>query len=339
MLTETIDIKNVTLKNRVVVAPMMTDFWNKDGSPTERTIEIYRSYAESGAGLVVMEQLAVHPWGRLTFDQPRLYRDDSALALRALTQPFRDRGVPIVTQLNFGGRVSDKELLDEPDFEFVTPSGLPVPRKSTVQADSRALTADEIAEIVASFADAAHRAVDLAGFNGGVQIYASHGYLLSQFLSPVTNARTDRYGGSLANRARIVFETVEAVRARIGDAPLSVRLGASDRMPGEPEDGLTLAESSWIAGELAQMGVDWLSVSGNHCIYGIGADDNDTAYFEPYSRAIRDAASRYGVPVDCTGGIRTPGTAERLLQSQACDLIGIGRPLLKDKAYLSNWNL
>lgn len=110
-------------------------------------------------------------------------------------------------------------------------------------------------------------------------------------------------------------------------------------MPNEPENGLTLSESIWIAAELAKMGIDCLGLSGNHCIYGIGVNDKDTAYFSPYAKAIRVAVNKYGVYVDCAGGIRTSQTAEKVLQSQVCDLIGIGRPLMTDKRFLAGWNL
>ncbi len=339
MLNDRISIKGTTLKNRVIAAPIVTNSGDDHGKPTLKTLELYQGYAESGAGLVVAEQHAVHPWGRVSLKQPRLYKDASALALEPVTRIFRDNGVPIVAQLNFGARATEPALLDEPDFQLVSPSGLPTPRKSPVDADSRALELTEINEIIQSFADAARRAMECSKFNGGVQIYASHGYLISQFLSPLTNTRRDSYGGPLANRAKLLFEIVEAVKGVIGDSLLSVRLGASDQMPGEPQTGLTLEDSLWIAEELAKMGVDWLSVSGNHCVYGIGADDHDTAYFAPYSKAVHDRMQKYKVSVDCTGGIRTPETAERLLREHVCDLIGIGRPLAANKSFLSEWQL
>lgn len=339
MLKDNILIKNVILKNRVIAAPIVTGSGDDYGRPTARTMEIYKEYAESGVGLVVAEQHAVHSWGRCALNQPRLYDDESALAIEPVTKIFRDKDVPIVAQLNFGARATTPVLLDQSDFELVSPSGLPTPRKSPVNAESRALKSDEIDGIIQAFADAARRAVGVSRFNGGIQIYASHGYLISQFLSPLTNVRADAYGGSVANRARLLFAIVEAVKGVIGNAPLSVRLGASDQMPGEPENGLALSDSLWVAEELAKMGIDWLSVSGNHCIYGIGADDNDTAYFAPYSKAMRDTVNKYGVFVDCTGGIRMPETAEKLLQGKVCDLIGIGRPLVSNKAFLAGWEL
>lgn len=330
---------NMSLHNRVVAAPVVSNSADEDGLPTPRSLEIYRGYAESGAGMTVVEQHAVHPWGRNKLNQFRLYDDASALALEPLTALFRQRDIPVVAQLNFAGAgASSETLLACQDFKLVSPSGLRTPR-DLIKHDSQALQHDEITSIVQAFADAAGRAVTLAKYSGGVQIYACHGYLIGQFLSPMTNRRSDAYGGALENRARLLFEIVEAVKAVIGGHPLSVRLGAADQMPGAPEVGLTLADSVWVAEQLAKMRVDWLSVSGNHCIYGIGADDNDTAYFAPYSKAIRDSVAKYGVLVDCTGGIRTAQRAQALLNSEICDLVGVARPLIKDKTFLFSWDL
>ncbi len=339
MLKDNLTINNITLQNRVVAEPIVTNSGDNIGRPTFKTMEIYRGYAQSHAGVVVVEQHAVHRWGRNKINQFRLYDDASAASLEPLTKLFRDKGIPVVAQLNFAGAgASGGSLLAEYDFDLVSPSGLRTPR-DIIKTDSRALERMEIQAIIESFAQAAKRAVEISKYSGGVQIYACHGYLISQFLSPLTNKRTDEYGGSLQNRARLLFEIIEAVRTVIGDYPLSVRLGASDQMPFEQENGLTLAESTRIAEELGRMGIKWLGISGNHCIYGIGVDDKDTAYFAPYAKAIRRAVQKYGVFVDCAGGIRTPGTARKLLEEQVCDLIGIGRPLMADKAFLAGWNL
>lgn len=339
MLNDKIRIRGIETQNRVIAEPIVSDSGDNEGVPTLKTMAIYEAYAKAGAGMIVIEQHAVHPWGRNKLNQFRLYEDAAAKKLEPLTKLFREKDIPVVAQLNFSGAgTSGKALLDEPDFKLVSPSGLRTPR-DLIQTDSVALAIDQINEIIQAFADAAKRAVELAKYSGGVQIYACHGYLIGQFLSPLTNIRTDAYGGTLENRARLLFEITAAVKDAIGDFPLSVRLGASDQMPEEEEKGLTLKESMWIAEELAKMGVDWIGVSGNHCIYGIGADDNDTAYFSSYAEAIRKAVEKYGVLVDCAGGIRTKETAKKLIDSGTCDFVGIGRPLIKDKAYLLSWNL
>jgi len=182
--------------------------------------------------------------------------------------------------------------------------------------------------------DAAKRAIHISGYDG-VQIYACHGYLIGQFLSPLTNKRNDEYGGDILGRSRLLLEITKAVRNTVPNYNVSVRLGMSDQMPGKPEHGLTLDESCYVARKLVDIGVDWLGTSGNHCIYGIGEDDNDTAYFAPYTHAVRNAI-KSKIPVDCAGGIRSNIKVKELLKYGVCDLVGLGRPLIKDKQYVIN---
>ncbi len=188
----------------------------------------------------------------------------------------------------------------------------------------------EIASTVELFAAAARRAVS-AGYRG-VQVHACHGYLLSQFLSPLTNARRDGYGGRIKDRARLLFEIVEAVRPALGnEGILSVRLGLSDSLPKDPPEGLSLEEGLWVARELGRLGIDHLDVSGNLC----GYDAPGEGYFRDWSRAAKEAVGQ--VPVTCTGGIRKLETARDLVQSGACDIVGIGRGLQKDPDLVRKW--
>lgn len=330
-------IKNIVLKNRIIIEPIVSKSGNIDGTPSEKSFEIYEKYANAGAGMVIMEQIAVHLWGRNSMEQFKLYNDEGAIALRELTKIFENKNIPVVAQLNFSGAgASDKNLLKEKDFRLLSPSGLRNPR-DLIQVDSEKLTVEEIKEIIHAFGTAAKRAVDLAKFSGGVQIYACHGYLIGQFLSPITNKRIDEYGGNLDSRARILFEIVKEVKKAVGNFPLSVRLGASDQMPGKEENGLKLSESVEVARKLVELGVDWIGVSGNHCIYGIGVNDEDTAYFAPYSQAIYEAVKSKNIPVDCAGGIRTSKKTEELLKNGVCELIGIARPILKNENFLKTF--
>lgn len=331
MINSKIMVANLELKNRLVAAPVVSNSGTNLGEPTEKSIELYKKYANSGVGVVVLEQHAVHPWGRNKLNQFRLYGDDEARKLKVITDLFKATNIPVIAQLNFSGAgASGKELLMENDFKLVSPSGIRNPR-NLIGTASAALTANEIKSIVKSFADAAKRAIDISGYDG-VQIYACHGYLLGQFLSPLTNQRNDIYGGNIEGRSRLLLEITEAVRRAVPDANVSVRLPMADQMPEEPENGLTLKESCYVAQKLVDLGIDWLGTSGNHCIYGIGVDPNDTAYFAPYTKTIREAvASR--IPVDCTGGIRSYKKAEELLKYDVCDLVGLGRPLMVDQNY------
>lgn len=334
MLNSTIRMGKFKLQNRVVAEPIVSNSGDSNGIPTSKSLDIYGQYANSGVGMIVVEQHAVHAWGRNKKSQFRLYGDHEAITLRAITNLFKDTNILVIAQLNFAGAgASGKELLQEDDFKLVSPSGLRNPR-DLIATDSAVLSLRQIQEIIIAFADAAKRAVNLSGYDG-VQIYACHGYLLGQFLSPLTNKRTDKYGGDIMGRAKLLLEVTKAVRTAVPEANVSVRLGASDQMPGNPEMGLTLEESCQIAKELVKLGIDWIGVSGNHCVYGIGEDDNDTAYFAPYAKAIRKAIAAK-LPIDCAGGIRSASKANELLENGICDLVGLGRPLIKDKRYVLN---
>ena len=188
----------------------------------------------------------------------------------------------------------------------------------------RVLAVEEIREIEEQFAAAALRAVR-AGYDG-VEIHCAHSYLLNQFYSPMTNKRTDEYGGSLENRLRITLETVALVRQAIGDEiPLAVRLGGADYLPGGSTE-----EDARDAGMLLEAaGVDLLDLSGGMCFYA-RPGHLEAGYFASMSEKVKASVS---IPVLLTGGVHTIDAAEALLQNGKADLIGVGRALLKDASW------
>lgn len=333
-LFDPFEIRGVPLANRVAAAPLATRSFTREGLPTEKTMEVYGKYAVSGAGLVVVEHHAVHPWGRNRHEQPRLYSDEKAASLKTITDLFKKNGTPVIAQINFAGSMAaDETLLEEDDFEYLSPSGVKTPRDS-LSTQPRILERGQIEEIVEAFANAAVRAVETAGYDG-VQIHASHGYLLGQFLSPLTNHRDDAYGGSPKKRARLLYEITDAVRSSIPNALLSVRLGVADHMPDEPLKGLSVDDTVPVARELAELGVDWVGLSGNHCGFGEKLTA-DFPYFAPYARVVRDAL-RGAIPLDCAGGIRSAKTANEMLSGHVCDLAGIGRLFWSNPKFLEEW--
>lgn len=328
------EIRGTALANRIVAAPLATRSFTREGQPTEKTTTMYRNYAASGAGLVVVEHHAVHPWGRNRHEQPRLYSDEDAAALKPITDLFKASGIPVVAQINFAGSMAaDETLPEEDDFEYLSPSGIKTPRDS-LAAKPRTLERGQIEEIVEAFAQAAIRAVKIAGYDG-VQIHAAHGYLLGQFLSPLTNHRDDAYGGSAKKRARLLFEVTDAVRSSVPDVLLSVRLGVADHMPDEPLKGLSVDDTAPVARELAELGADWIGLSGNHCGFGEKLTA-DFPYFAPYARIVHDAL-RGAIPLDCAGGIRSAKTANEMLGGGICDLACIGRPFWSDPKFIEAW--
>jgi 2,4-dienoyl-CoA reductase-like NADH-dependent reductase (Old Yellow Enzyme family) len=221
-------------------------------------------------------------------------------------------------QLNHAGSRANETLTG---LAAVGPSAVSNPREGIMP---RQLSQTEIAGIVQAFYEAAVR-VKKAGFDG-VEIHSAHGYLLNQFLSPLTNQRQDEYGGNPINRVRIHLEVIKAVRAAVGkDYPVLLRLGATDFIDG----GTTIADSQMAAQAFEKAGVDIIDISGGMLGYIIPGLSGQ-GYFASLSEAIKEVVS---IPVILTGGITEAQAAEQLLAEGKADLIGVGRAILKD----SNW--
>ncbi|MCF7935414.1 MAG: NADH:flavin oxidoreductase [Synergistales bacterium] len=327
-LWQPIGVRDMRMANRLVSVPLFSGTAQPDGTPGEKTLEIYEGFARSGVGLVVVEHHAVHAAGRVRKTQLMLHDDAVIEGHRRLTECFRSAGVPALVQLNHGGSlVMDPALWNEEPLP-AAPSPVPHPGLEG-EAVPRELNESDLSEIVQSFASAALRAMH-AGYDG-VEVHGAHGFLLGQFLSPLTNHRSDRYGGDIRGRSRLLRDIVDVVRDLIGDAPLSVRLGMADHLPCAEPRGLRIEETAWLAGELVAMGADILDLSGNMC----GYDGEGDAYFEPFAREITQHVGM--APTVCAGGIRSAGTAERLLRDGSCRLVGVGRPLLADPTLPERW--
>ncbi len=329
ILFEPLEIRGVRLENRIVIPPMASMTCTKTGLPTADTLETYMPLAGCGAGLAVIEHHAVIPEGRTRLRQLLMDRDEILPYQKDLASLFSGRNMPALIQLNHAGSFIVDEDLFENGWIPKGPSPIRHPR-SNLFIMPTGLSTDEISAIPKMFADAANRAVR-AGYPG-VEIHAAHGYLLGQFLSPMTNRRSDSYGGCVRNRARLIFEVHEAVRDAVGcDPVVAVRLGMADTLPDKDPSGQTIEDARWVAGEFASRGLDLLDLSGNMC----GFDGQGEAWFAPYCRTVKDAAGK--TPVVCTGGIKTYETALRLLDRQESDLVGVGRALKTDPNLVRTW--
>lgn len=337
MLFQSFKMKGLEIKNRIVAAPIATCSCTTDGIPTEKTFAFYRSIADTMPGLAIIGHHSVHPWGRNYRNQLRLDSDIVACSLTPLVNIFKSREVPVLAQLNFAGaKVADSKLLAEEDFRSVSASPILLPTAGLTSTPD-ALSSAEIQMIVTHFALAAERAVKIAGYSG-VQLQACHGYLIGQFMSRLTNKRCDAWGGNSKKRAKFLFSIIEAIRNQLpDDALLTIRLGVADHMPDEAVYGLTIKDTLPIARELLHFGVDCIHISGNHCGFG-GGKIRRGPYFAPYAKAIRDSVGDR-VPVECTGGVRTPNMARMLIQRGVCDFVGIARPLYKRQDFLKGWCL
>jgi NADPH2 dehydrogenase len=315
--------RNLHLHNRLVLPPMATSKANADGSMSDALLAYYDEKSRDGAfGLIITEHCYVTRQGMNRVGQPSIADDGTIGGWRRLTDAIHANGSKVAMQINHCGGACSAEATG---LEVVGPSDVAVPlgRDEAV----RPLTRDEIATIVGQFADAARR-VKAAGFDG-VEIHAAHGYLLTQFFSPLTNRRTDEYGGDVLGRIRIHLEVIRAVRASVGDDfPVLLRLGARDYIEG----GTTLADSQAAAVEFEHSGVDILDVTGGLSGYTVPGHD-EPGWFAELSEGLKRVVS---IPVILTGGVTEPQHAEALLAAGSADLIGVGRAVLKDPEWARN---
>jgi 2,4-dienoyl-CoA reductase-like NADH-dependent reductase (Old Yellow Enzyme family) len=305
----------VELQNRIVCLPLYLAYPEPDNRVNELVLDYYRELANSGAGLVIVENVTVEPCG---LGNPRtlLISDDSFVpGLTRLADAIKGGGVPAVLQIHHAGRYARR-----PDR--IAPSVIP-----TWGVEPKAMDEADIARVVMAFAAGARRARE-AGFDA-VEIHGGTGYLLTQFLSPLTNHRRDTYGGDLIHRMRFPLEVVAAVRDAVGEEyPVGYRFLADEYLPG----GLTLEESVPFARELARAGAAYLSVMvGCYDSFALPrylADDRTEGYMAPFAAAVRAAVP--GVPIIAAGRIQRPAAAEAILRDGMADLVGLARVIFAD---------
>jgi 2,4-dienoyl-CoA reductase-like NADH-dependent reductase (Old Yellow Enzyme family)/thioredoxin reductase len=319
MLFRPLTIGALSLKNRLVMAPMTTGYGGIEGHATQDLIDFYRDRARGGVGLITCESCYVNKRGKGFVGQLALDDDKFIPDLARLVRAVHEDGARVMLQLIHCGRQTGSALCGG---QPVAPSAIPCP---VVREMPRALAPEEIQALVGDFAGAAVRAKE-AGFDG-VEIHAAHGYLINQFLSPYSNRRTDEYGGSLFNRSRLLLEILAEIKARLSETyPVSCRISAEEFV----SDGLTLAESRTLARWLQNAGLDVLSVSGGvyesayRIIPPMDVEPGSLAYL---AQGIKEAVS---IPVVTVGGISEPSFAERILLEGKADLVALGRALLAD---------
>lgn len=325
LLFSPLDLHGVTARNRLWVAPMC-QYSSVDGMPNTWHLVHLSQFASGGAGLVIAEATAVVPEGRITPDDTGIWNDAQRDAWAPIVEQLRERGAVAGIQLAHAGRkastwspfLRERGTVPVEKGGWVTqaPSAIPYEGFATPEA----LDAAGIERIVDAFAAAAVRAVD-AGFQV-LEVHAAHGYLLHQFLSPLSNQRTDEYGGSLENRARLLLRVVEAVRAAAPDAAVFVRFSATDAADG----GWDVEQTATVAGWAAERGAEFFDISSG----GLVAHQQITTgpgYQVPYAAAVR--AAGHG-PVGAVGEITTGTQAEEILQAGEADAILAGREWLRD---------
>jgi len=313
-LFDPIKIGSLQLKNRIVMPPMATGLATTQGEVTEDLMKHYEKRAK-GLGLQIVEHSYVVKDGKLSEQQLGIYDDRLVAGLAKLTKRIHTLGTPIAIQINHAGRVTTRDVCGQ---QPVGPS--PIPHSSEHETP-RELTKHEIEELIEAYGLAANRAVE-AGFDA-LEVHGAHGFLLNQFLSPLSNKRNDEYGGSLENKMRFHSQIVARIREKIGKSfPLLYRLGAEDMHP----EGLMLKDSKVFAQNLEKWGVHAIDVSGG-MMGSRPAHLTSPGYYVPLAEAIRSVVN---VPVIGVGGIRTPEFADEVIRKNRVDLVAVGRAMLAD---------
>lgn len=325
------------LPNRLVKAAMTEGLGDPLNRATERHVRLYKRWADAGMGLLISGNIQIdrkhlERAGNVVIDGPQ--SPEQLAALKAWTTAAKSGGAQVWAQIAHSGRQTPKAVNPNPS----APSAVKLALPGGQFGDPREMTADEVRDTIRRFAHTAAVARD-AGFTG-VQIHAAHGYLLSEFLSPRVNHRTDEWGGSLENRARLLLESVKAVRAKTGpDFAVSVKLNSADFQKG----GFTSEECLRVVAWLNDAGIDLLEISGGSYeqpkmagVTGLEPVFEEPvrestrareAYFIDYAAAVAKVAR---MPLLVTGGFRTRAGMEEAIAAGATQLIGIGRPVCGD---------
>jgi 2,4-dienoyl-CoA reductase-like NADH-dependent reductase (Old Yellow Enzyme family) len=330
-------LRGVTARNRIVVSPM-SQYAAVDAAPTDWHLVHLGKFAMGGAGIVFVEETAVEERSRKTYSCPGIYTDAQARAWRRITDFLRSQGALSAIQLGHAGRkvatrapwdgfapLTDEDTkLGKPPWQGIAPSPIPFRPGALVP---REMDCDDIRAVIAAHVEAAKRSQD-AGFDI-CEIHGAHGYIIQQFLSPITNKRSDAYGGDLAGRMRFCLELIEAVRAAWpADRPLFFRASCVDGKGGawELEDTIALAK------ELKTRGVDVIDCSsgGIEGPLTLAVVPRVPGYHVPFAERIRREA---GIPTMAVGLITQAVQAEGYLAEGRCDLVALAREMMWDP----NW--
>ncbi len=329
-----LNIGKVRLINRFVRSAThdyMAD--DRDGSIQPAQVELYRRLAEGEVGLIITGHAYVHLSGKASPRQIAVDNDSNIPGLKDLVAAVNGSGSGsrIFLQISHAGRQTKPSLCRQ---QPVAPSEVYDPVSKIMP---RALTAEEINQVIEWFVAAARRAKE-AGFDG-VQLHAGHGYLLSSFISPHTNRRQDDWGGNWEKRSRIIREIISGIRKVCGpDFPVAIKMNATDHLPG----GITLEEASLIARSLELAGLQAIEISGGMNEAGLGSvwpgvrAEEDEGYFVPLTAEVKKQVS---IPVMGLGGIRTLRVAEKFIASGRVDLISMSRPFINNPHLVKDFRL
>ncbi len=325
-----IQIAGLNVRNRLVMPPMVRNLASDDGLVTDELVEHYEARSRGGVGLIIVEAAAIAWEHRIMKRNIGIHSDVTIEGLSRLAEGIKKHGARAFIQINHSGPKSHM------DTRFVGPSDIPVMKNKIPEP----LSIEEIEEIVQKFVDAARRAKE-AGFDG-VEVHGAHFYLLSAFLSPYTNRRSDEYGGSTERRAKFSTDVIRGIRRALGKYPVIFRMNGVENV----ERGITMEEGIELARLHADAGADALHVS---CVvdetYNPGVPARFTEETMPeflkgfeYDSCIPCASKikpHVGVPVIGVGMVRDAALAREVLGRNLCDMLGLGRALLADPEFVN----
>ena len=330
-LFEISKIKNMTLKNRFVRSATWNGMADKEGYSTKAIDALLAELARGEVGLIISGHAYVHPDGQVSPRQLGISRDSHIDGLSRMTEVVHAAGGKIVVQLAHAGCHSDASLTG---MEPLGPSVM----ENQSGPFCREMTKQDIARMVSDFGHAAIRARK-AGFDG-IQLHAAHGYMMSQFLSSFYNKRSDDYGGSVVNRARIVMDILRQVKAEAGtEYPVMIKLNSEDFVEG----GFSVSEMLEVSAMLEKEGIDAIELSGGLIRYsgkygparqGLLKTSEDEVY---YSQAAQRYKKQYKLPLMLVGGILSYAVAEQLITGGVTDYISLSRPLIREPNLVARW--
>jgi len=330
-LFQSTSIDGLTLKNRFVRSATFEGMANLDGSCTPRLTDLMGELARGSVGLIISSHAYVNQQGQAGLRQLGVYRDELIPGLAQMTEAVHKEGGKIVIQLAHAGCNASVALTGK---QALGPSAMETSRAGLC----REMTKAEILQAIEDFKKAAVRA-EQSGFDG-VQLHAAHGYLLSQFLSPFYNHRTDEYGGSIENRARIAVAVLREVKAAVGGRfAVLIKMNSDDYLEG----GFTRTEMVQVAAMLEKEGIDAIELSGGTHLSpkeysfsrttGVVSEDKEV-YYREAAKLYKDDIS---VPLVLVGGIRSYTVAEQLMDDGLADFISLCRPLIREPHLVRRW--
>lgn len=324
-------INGMTMQNRLVRSATWEGMCEIDGRPTEKLANLYRDLSSGGVGLIITGYTFVRPDGKQLPGKMGIHTNDFAPEMKTLTKAVHEQQGKICIQLvHAGGQTDSVNAGRQP----LAPSAVQVDQYPEIP---QKMSQEDIIEIVTAFADAAGRAKAF-GFDA-IQLHGAHGYLINQFLSPLTNKRTDEYGGSIENRCRFLLEVYRSVRQTVGDDfPVLIKLNGADFIDG----GLSIEEAVYAAKKLDSEGIDAIEVSG-----GTPASGDKTpvrikiekpeqeAYNLSLAKQIKKAVN---CPVMVVGGFRSYEVTKRTITDEGMDYVSMARPFIREPDLAKRWS-